>query len=396
MYPSDEQPMSSSRLFEPITLRTITLRNRIVVSPMCQYSATDGFTSDYHLVHLGRFALGGAGLVFVEATAVSPRGRITHGDVGLWKDAQVAGLARVARFLKENGTAAGLQIGHAGRKASVQRPWFGNGPLAPQDRDRGDVPWPVVAPSAIAVAPNWLVPKAMTRIDIERVKRDFAAAAKRAIAAGFDVLELHFAHGYLVHQFLSPLSNRRNDEYGGDAERRMRLPLEIASEVRAIWPSERPLFVRLSAVDNVDGGLVIDDTVNLAGRLAAVGVDVIDCSSGGMLGPATDRKVNGFGFQVPYSEQVRRQVDVKTMAVGLIVSPEHAEAVVTSGRADLIAVGRAALHDPNWPFHARVALTQDPETSARETLRAQHGWWLARHAAAIRELPPWEKGMNAR
>lgn len=383
--------MSTSQLFTPVTLRGVTLRNRVVVSPMCQYAAADGMANDYHLAHLGRFAIGGAGLVFVEATAVSRRGRITHGDVGLWKDRQVVGLARIAQFLKQQGAAAGIQLGHAGRKASMQRPWFGNGPLDTKDRERGDDPWTVIGPSAIPVAPNWLVPKAMTLGDIERVKRDFTSAARRALAAGFDVLELHSAHGYLLHQFLSPLSNNRTDDYGGSAERRMRLVVEIASDVRAIWPEDRPLFVRLSAVDHVDGGLTIDDTVALAGKLASIGVDVIDCSSGGMLGPATDRKVSGFGFQVPYAEEVRRRTGVRTMAVGLIVSPQHAESIVATGRADLVAIGRAALHDPNWPFHARVALTADIESSPRETLPRQHAWWLARHAAAIRQLPPWQE-----
>jgi 2,4-dienoyl-CoA reductase-like NADH-dependent reductase (Old Yellow Enzyme family) len=383
--------MSTSQLFTPITLRGVTLRNRVVVSPMCQYAATDGMANDYHLAHLGRFAMGGAGLVFVEATAVSRRGRITHGDVGLWKDRQVESLARIAQFLKQQGAAAGIQLGHAGRKASMQRPWFGNGPLDMKDRERGDDPWTVIGPSAIPVAPNWLMPRAMTRADIERVKRDFANAARRALAAGFDVLELHSAHGYLLHQFLSPLSNHRTDDYGNSPERRMRLVVDIASDVRAIWPEDRPLFVRLSAVDNIDGGLTIDDTVELAGKLASIGVDVIDCSSGGMLGPATDRRVSGFGFQVPYAEEVRRRTDVRTMAVGLIVNPQHAESIVATGRADLVAIGRAALHDPNWPFHARVALTADTESSPRETLPRQHAWWLSRHAAAIRQLPPWQE-----
>lgn len=384
------RPMTPARLFSPLTLRDLTLRNRIVISPMCQYSATDGVASDYHLVHLGRFAIGGAGLVFVEATAVSPRGRITHGDLGLWKDGQVAPLARIASFLRAHGAAAGIQLGHAGRKARMQRPWFGNGPLDESDRARGDEPWPLVSASAVAVGPSWPVPRAMTLADITRVRREFAAAAARAIHADFDVLELHFAHGYLVHQFLSPLSNRRRDGYGGSREARMRLAIEIATDVRAVWPSGRPLFARVSAIDNVDGGITIEDTVVLAGELRSAGVDVVDCSSGGMLGPATDRRGNGFGFQVPFAETVRVRAGMPTMAVGLIVDPAHAEAVLAAGRADLVAIGRAALHDPNWPFHARIALTGDARSAPGESLPRQHGWWLARHAEAIRDLRRWD------
>lgn len=379
-----------ARLFEPVTVAGLTLKNRIVISPMCQYSARDGFVTDWHLVHLGRFALGGAGLVMVEATAVTPEGRITHGDTGLWSDAQVDGLARIAGFLKDNGAAAGIQLAHAGRKASIQRPWFGNGPLTDADRARGDEPWPVVAPSAIPTAEGWLMPKALSAADIEELRGAFKAAAERALQAGFQVIELHAAHGYLLHQFLSPLSNQRDDAYGGDRERRMRLPLEIAADVRAVWPKELPVFLRVSAVDQIDGGITLDDTVALAQRLADVGIDVVDCSSGGLRGPATAAKVQrDYGFQVGYAERVRKEAGLATMAVGLIVDPHHAESIVAEGQADLVAIARQALVDPNWPLHAEAALGAAPSDDPFASWPHQAGWWLARRQPELDKLGPW-------
>jgi 2,4-dienoyl-CoA reductase-like NADH-dependent reductase (Old Yellow Enzyme family) len=272
--------MTTPLLFTPLQLRGLTLKNRLVISPMCTYTAHEGIANDWHLVHLGKLASGGAGMVFTEVVAVARDGRITHGDLGLWSDEQIEPLARVVRFMKSQGAAAAIQIGHAGRKASMQRPWHGNGPLDDTDRARGEVVWPVAAPSAIPLDAGWLEPHALTLDDIAKLREDWRATAKRALAAGFDVAEVHGAHGYLLHEFLSPLSNRRDDAYGGSFDNRVRLALEIAADVRAIWPQDRPLFFRVSSVDGLDGGWTIEDSVELAKRLKAIGVDVIDCSSG--------------------------------------------------------------------------------------------------------------------
>ena len=364
------------RLFTPIALRGVTLKNRIVISPMCQYSAVDGHADDWHLVHLGRFALGGAGMGFTEATAVEARGRITHGDLGLWSDEHVPGLRRVATFLREHGALPAIQLAHAGRKASMQRPWHGNGPLDEHDRARGELPWPIVAPSALPLDDGWLMPHELTVADIAALQQSWRAATLRALEAGFEALELHSAHGYLGHEFLSPLSNRRSDRYGGDRAGRMRFTLELAETVRAAWPADKPLFVRVSSVDGLEGGWTIEDTVALARELAARGVDVIDCSSGGLAGSATAARIKrGPGFQVPYAERVRRDAGVKTMAVGLILEPAQAEAILEAGQADLIAIGREALYDPSWALHAEGALGLQGEF---ESWPVQAGWWLER------------------
>lgn len=381
----------TSRLFERVRLRGLELGNRIVISPMCQYSASEGFTTDYHLVHYGRFALGGAGLVFVEATAVVPEGRITHGDVGLWSDDHIDGLARIAAFLKDQGAAAGIQLAHAGRKASTQRPWFGNGPLGDEDVARGDRAWDVVAPSALPMAEGWLMPKALSREAIAQLTADFAMAARRADRAGFDMIELHAAHGYLLHSFLSPLSNRRDDEYGGDRARRMRLPLEIATAIREVLPAGKPISVRVSAVDGLEGGLTLDDTVAFAAALKERGIDVVDCSSGGLAGSATAARVTrDYGFQVGFAEEVKRQTGIATMAVGLVVDPRHAEAIVAEGRADFVAIGRQALVDPNWPLHAEAALGAAEAARPFESWPVQSGWWLERRARELARLGPWQ------
>ena len=364
------------RLFTPIALRGVTLKNRIVISPMCQYSAVDGHANDWHLVHLGRFALGGAAMVFTEATAVEARGRITHGDLGLWSDEHVPGLRRVAAFLREHGAVPAIQLAHAGRKASMQRPWHGNGPLDEHDRARGDLPWAIVAPSALPLDDGWLMPHELTVAEIAALQQSWRAAALRALEAGFEALELHSAHGYLGHEFLSPLSNRRSDRYGGDLAGRMRFTLELAETVRAAWPADKPLFVRVSSVDGLEGGWTIEDTVALARELAARGADVIDCSSGGLAGSATAARIKrGPGFQVSYAERVRRDAGVKTMAVGLILEPAQAEAILEAGQADLIAIGREALYDPSWALHAEGALGLQGEF---ESWPVQAGWWLER------------------
>jgi 2,4-dienoyl-CoA reductase-like NADH-dependent reductase (Old Yellow Enzyme family) len=372
---------SRPRLFTPLALRGVTLKNRIVISPMCQYSAVDGHANDWHLVHLGRFALGGAGMVFTEATAVEARGRITHGDLGLWEDGQIAGLSRVAEFLRAHGAVPAIQLAHAGRKASMQRPWHGNGPLDERDRARGDLPWQVVAPSALPLDEGWLVPHELSLAEIAALQDAWRQAARRALAAGFDVLEMHSAHGYLGHEFLSPLSNRRGDRYGGDLAGRMRFTLETAAAVREVWPQDKPLFVRVSSVDGLEGGWTIEDTVVLARELAARGVDVVDCSSGGLAGSATAARVKrGPGFQVPFAERVRREAGVKTMAVGLILEAQQAEAILEADQADLIAIGREALYDPSWALHAEAALGLQGEF---ESWPVQSGWWLERRRRSM-------------
>ena len=366
--------MTKPLLFTPLQLRGLTLKNRLVISPMCTYTAHEGIANDWHLVHLGKLASGGAGMVFTEVVAVARDGRITHGDLGLWSDEQIEPLARVVRFMKSQGAAAAIQIGHAGRKASMQRPWHGNGPLDDTDRARGEVVWPVAAPSAIPLDAGWLEPHALTLDDIAKLREDWRATAKRALAAGFDVAEVHGAHGYLLHEFLSPLSNRRDDAYGGSFDNRVRLALEIAADVRAIWPQDRPLFFRVSSVDGLDGGWTIEDSVELAKRLKAIGVDVIDCSSGGLMGSATAARVKRFpGFQVPFAAQIRRESGMTAMAVGLILEPQQAEDILKNGEADLIAIGREALADPNWPLHAEAALGIDNEFASWPE---QYGWWL--------------------
>jgi 2,4-dienoyl-CoA reductase-like NADH-dependent reductase (Old Yellow Enzyme family) len=374
-------------LFEPIALREVTARNRIVVSPMCQYSAQDGHVTDWHLVHLGKFAQGGAGIVFVEATAVEARGRITHGDTGIWDDAQVPGLRRIADFVRSQGALPAIQLAHAGRKASMARPWYGNAPLTQADIERGDKPWQIVAPCATPIDESWLKPQPLAQRDLEELLAAYRAATRRAHAAGFEVLEVHAAHGYLLHTFLSPLSNTRADDYGGSLRNRMRFPLEVVREVRSAWPAGKPLFVRVSSIDDVEGGWSIGDTIELARELRSAGADVVDCSSGGILGsasaPAKTLLPRVPGFQVPFAERVRKEAGVMTMAVGLILTPQMAEETLSAGRADLVAIGREALHDPNWPHHAAEALGADPQYARWPV---QYGWWLTRRASLLKKL----------
>ena len=361
-------------LFTPLELRGIRLKNRIVISPMCTYSARDGFVSDWHLVHLGKMAQGGAGLIFTEATAVQMHGRITHGDVGIWSDEHVQGLARIVTFIKSQNAVAAIQLAHAGRKASMQRPWHGNGPLDDSDRARGEDVWEIVAPSAIALDDGWLKPHELSVSEIHDMQESWQLAAQRALRAGFDVLEIHSAHGYLGHEFLSPITNKRHDQYGGSLTGRMRFTLELAEAVRAVWPDDKPLFTRISSVDGMDGGWTIEDSVALAGQLRSRGVDVIDCSSGGLTGSATAARVKRVpGFQVPFAEQIRRGAKIKTMAVGLILDAHQAEQILRAEQADLIAIGREALHEPNWPLHAQAQLGCQGHF---ESWPQQYGWWL--------------------
>ncbi len=368
-------------LLQPLALRGLTLRNRIVISPMMQHAAPGGIAQPWLLVHLGKFALGGAGLVFTESTAVSPQGRIGKDDLGLWDDSQVAPLREVVDFCHAQGAAVGVQLGHAGRKAGSEPLWEGGGALTPQQMQAVDPRWRRIGPSAVAAGPGWSVPQAMDPGDIEQVVSDFRDAAIRADQAGFDVVELHYGHGYLVTSFLSPLSNQRTDAHGGDREGRMRLALRIATQVRAAWPAHKPLFCRISAVDGAVGGWSLDDSVVLARRLHEAGVDVIDCSSGGLTEQTRALPVaRGLGFQVPFAHRIRQEAGVATQAVGMIVDAHQAEAILQAGSADLIAIGREALRDPYWPLHAREALSPDPQF---DDWPLRHGVWLAKRQPAL-------------
>ncbi len=347
-----DKTISVPHLFQPLTIRSVTLRNRIGVSPMCQYSATDGFANDWHYVHYGSRAVGGAGLVLVEATAVAPEGRITPGCLGLWSDQHIEPLARIATFVKKHGTVAGIQIAHAGRKAAAALPWNGGKHLS--EAEGG---WPTMAPSAIPFGGDLpKVPRVMTEADIERVQNDFVATAKRALAAGFNWLELHAAHGYLFNEFLSPLTNQRTDKYGGSFENRTRLLLDTTRAVREAWPDELPLTVRLSAIDWKDGGWQIEDSLALAKRLKAAGVDLIDTSSGGLV-PDAKIKVEP-GYQVAFAERIRRDANIATAAVGFITEAKQADDIVREGRADVVLLAREFLRDAYWPAHAAKILGQ--------------------------------------
>lgn len=346
-------------LFEPLTIRDVTFRNRIAVSPMCQYSCEDGFAHDWHLVHLGARAIGGAALVMTEANAVSPEGRISPADLGLWKDEHMDPLARIVRFVEKNGAVAGTQLAHAGRKASTGAPWTGGGPL-----DVGHGGWrPIHAPSAIPFSPDSITPEALDKAGIARVVQDFGAAARRARDCGFKVIELHGAHGYLLSEFLSPLSNQRVDGYGGSFENRTRLLREVTQAIRAEWPGRLPLFLRISATDWVEGGWTIQDSVALARMMKPLGVDLVDCSSGGNI-PNVKIPL-GPGYQVPFAAQVRREGGVMTGAVGLITSPQQADQIIRNGDADLVLLAREFLRDPQWPLHAAQALGQKIEWPAQ-------------------------------
>jgi 2,4-dienoyl-CoA reductase-like NADH-dependent reductase (Old Yellow Enzyme family) len=335
-----------SHLFDPFTVKSITLRNRIGVSPMCQYSSVDGVANDWHVVHLGARAVGGAALVIVEATAVSPEGRITPGDAGIWGEQHIEPLARINRMLKQQGAVPGIQIAHAGRKASASRPWDGGDHLA---ESAGG--WTPVAPSAIAFGDGLeRIPHALTVDEIKQVQANFVSATERSLAAGFEWLELHAAHGYLAHEFLSPLSNQRTDNYGGSFENRIRFLIETVSEVRTVWPERLPLTVRLSCSDWAEGGWDIEQSVELARRLKKGGVDLIDCSSGGAVAHAKIKV--GPGYQVPFAERIRREAEIATAAVGMITQPLQADEIIRSGKADLVLLAREMLRDPYWPAHA--------------------------------------------
>jgi 2,4-dienoyl-CoA reductase-like NADH-dependent reductase (Old Yellow Enzyme family) len=353
-----------SQLFSPLTLRGVHFRHRVFVSPMCQYSATGGYPDSWHLVHLGSRAVGGAALVMFEATAVSPEGRISPGDLGLWDDAHIGAYRTIVDFIKAQGAVPGIQLAHAGRKGSMQTPWAGGHPLPPE------LAWTTVAPDNTAFAPGIPPPKPMDDNDLRTVRTAFTSAAQRAQEAGFEVLEIHMAHGYLLHQFLSPRSNHRKDSYGGDFAGRARFPLEITEIVRVAWPEHLPLFVRISATDWVDGGWDLDQSVQLARNLGDRGVDLIDCSSGGLLPDAPIPA--GPGYQVPFAQTIRARTGIPTGAIGLITEPVQAEQIVATGQADAVFLARALLRDPYWPLRAA------------HTLRAELPWPVQYERAKFR------------
>ena len=365
--------MPAPMLFSPYEIRDVRLKNRIVIAPMHQYAAVDGFAQDWHLVNAGRFATGGAGLVMVESTKVDRRGCGTVGDLGLWHDDFVPGLAKIAKFIRNNGSLPAIQLGHSGRKARRARPWEGGAALADPSMVKDWAAWDLVAPSALAAAAGDPEPRALANQEVKDLVAAWGLAARRADAAGFDILEIHAAHGYLIHQFLSPKANIRNDEYGGSAHNRMRFACEVVESVRTNWPAHKPLFMRFSVED--DAGWGPDESVELARRVKPLGVDVIDCSSGGMTGSPTNRTAVGYGYQVPYAQRLREDADIQTMAVGLIVHADQAEQILRDGRADLIALAREALFNPNWPLDAARKLGVGDDYAAAPPNAA---FWLAK------------------
>lgn len=343
---------NTDHLFSPLSLRSVELPNRIAVSPMCQYSSEDGFANDWHLVHLGSRAVGGAGLIVTEATAVEARGCISPQDLGIWKDEHVAMLARIVEFIHAHGSVAGMQLAHAGRKASCYRPWDGDGAIP---ADKGG--WTPIGPSPIRFADNYAQPEELTEEGIHQVIAAFGAATRRALQAGFKVVEIHGAHGYLLHEFMSPLSNRRRDQWGGSFENRTRLTREVIREVRRHWPGQLPLLMRISCTDWTEGGWTIDESVELARQAKELGVDLIDCSSGGNVAHA--RIPVGPGYQTAFADRIRREAGICTSAVGMITSPAQADHIIRTGQADVVTMAREMLRDPYWPLHAARHLHHD-------------------------------------
>lgn len=376
--------MAGPKLFQPIQLRDVTLKNRVVVAPMHQYSGVNGYPTDWHLMNAGRFAAGGSGLVIIESTKVERRGCGTVGDLGLWKDDFVPHFARLVDFIRAHGAVPGIQLGHSGRRARLSRPWEGQKPLQPGP----DIPdfdeWEPVAPSALSAGEGEPEPRALSTAEVKQLVEAWGQAARRAHEAGFDVLEIHGAHGYLVHQFLSPYANVRNDEYGGSELNRMRFAIEVVESVRAHWPQSKPLFLRLSVQD--DAGWGPDESVRLARIVKEKGVDVIDCSSGGMLGrPVVSAGPVGYGYQVPYAEKIRHEAGIMSMAVGLIVHADQAEAILQKGQADLIALAREILYNPNWPMDAAQKLGIDKRF---ELVPPPYSYWLSKRASSVKSITP--------
>ena len=361
---ADRANIKHANLFSPLTIKSVTLRNRIGVSPMCQYHSVDGFAEDWHLVHLGSRAVGGAGLVCVEASAVEPRGRICPDDLGIYKDEHIEMLKKITSFISAHGAVPAIQIAHAGRKGSTKSPWRGGNRHEKQDVPDSEGGYDVVAPSAVPFNATSRVPHELTVAEIREIQLKFRDAAIRAHKAGFKWLEVHGAHGYLIHSFYSPLANSRTDEYGGSFENRIRFCVEVVKEVRAVWPQDLPLAVRISATDWVEGGWTVEDSVELAKVLKELGVDLVDCSSGNIR--SGDRYKMDPGYQVPLAEKVRAEAHIATAAVGLITDPHQANEIITSGKADIVLLAREFMRDPHWPFHAAQALKDelgiDPKT----------------------------------
>ena len=372
--------MTTPLLFTPISLRGLMLRNRIVVAPMHQYAAVRGFPTDWHLMNAGRYAAGGVGLVMMESTKVERRGCGTVGDLGLWDDAFIEPLQRIVDFVHECGTAVGIQLGHSGRKARTGRPWEGGRPLGAECGVQDWDDWELVAPSAIAADDKSPVPRALSTAEVGEVVQAFGRAAARACKAGFDTVEIHGAHGFLVHEFLSPQANQRTDQYGGSDANRRRFAIEVAQCVRANWPEDRPLFMRLSVDD--DAGWGPAESVVLARELKAVGVDVIDCSAGGILARPVSSTPIGYGYQVPFAQKLREEADIKTMAVGLIVHHDQAERILSEGRADLVALAREMLHNPNWAVDAACKFGLDGYAMTPPAA----GWWLQKRVVSVPNL----------
>lgn len=381
---------TTTLLFQPLQIRDCVLPNRIVVSPLCQYSAVEGMAQPWHMAHLSTFARGKAGLVFTEATAVESRGRITPQCLGIWNDEQADALKPIVSFIESMGCVPGIQLAHAGRKGSATSPFSEKRglPLDDDDRQGGASPWKCVAPSPLPVGPGWPQPEELDEAGLEQIREAFKQATRRSLQAGFRVIELHYAHGYLLHSFLSPISNQRADAYGGDREARMKFPLEILEIVRAEMPSQMPLFVRISAVDGREDGWDMEDTLVLCRRMAALGADVVDCSSGGIAGaprfrsdddgkPLQPSSARAPGFQVPYARRARQEGGIMSMAVGVIVDAQQAEDILQSGAADLVALGRELMYDPFWPLHAAEQLAVDPDY---RLWPAQYGWAVDRRA----------------
>jgi 2,4-dienoyl-CoA reductase-like NADH-dependent reductase (Old Yellow Enzyme family) len=372
-------PLSEPLLFSPLPLRGITLRNRAVLSPMCQYQAVDGRMQDWHFAHHARFAAGGLAAAFVEATGVTREGRITYGCTGIWEDAQIPGLKRVVETYRAHGTVPGIQLAHAGRRASAVRPWDGAKPI--EDKNGPEPAWETVAPSALPEREGYPVPRELKAAEIEDTIEAFAQAARRALAAGFDIAEVHGAHGYLTHSFFSPHSNKRSDAFGGSREKRMRFPLLVAEAVRAVWPQEKPVFYRASVTDNIEGGLPVEDSVALAIALKERGIDVIDCSAGGMSGSVSlgTSKIRP-GYQVDLAAAIRRGADIPTMAVGAILEPRQAEAILQDGDADLVALARQMMAEPHWLYRAALELNL---ANPHAVLPRNYSFYLERRAAVL-------------
>jgi len=366
--------MNEVPLFSSFKIKSKSFRNRIVLSPMCQYKAKDGVISDWHFQHYSRFAFSGLGAAFVEATGVSPEGRIGHGCTGIWSDSHVEGLSKIAKIFNEYNCLSGIQLAHAGRKASYLRPWDGASPIT--ENDKVEPAWQTIGPSAIPINNSSPVPKEMTVEDINKVREDFKKAAQRADKAGFDIIEIHGAHGYLLHSFFSPLSNQRNDQYGGNFENRIRFAMEIIADIKSVWPDNKPLFYRLSSIDAPGQGANLEDNIMLAKSLKSVGVDVVDCSSGGITGsPVLTKSKIIPGFQVPYSEKIKKDAEISSMAVGAIISADQANEIISNKRADLVAMGRELLADTQWVYKAATYFNLE---NAKDYLPDSYSFYLSR------------------